>query len=163
VNFTDPNHGTCNGDSGGPAFMTLGGVEVIVGITSFGDSNCTQGSDTRVDVFGTFVDTYVQMFDPVATPPPPPPDMTPAPSPGVDGGTGTGPGTTATVDHSTPGSGDNTVMGGCSAAGRPDVAPTAILIVAAALFAIRRRRAGPLREAQGGLPGPLREAQGGLR
>jgi secreted trypsin-like serine protease len=72
VNFDDPAHITCEGDSGGPAFMTLKGEEVIVGITSFGDRGCMQaGFDTRVDKFAdSFVQPWIDMFDPL------PPDMT---------------------------------------------------------------------------------------
>jgi MYXO-CTERM domain-containing protein len=64
--FTDPNHMTCEGDSGGPAMMTLGGVEKIVGITSFGDQGCMQsGYDTRVDTYANaFVVPYINQFDP---------------------------------------------------------------------------------------------------
>jgi secreted trypsin-like serine protease len=64
-------HGTCEGDSGGPAFMMLGGVEKIAGITSFGDSvDCTgSGYDTRIDTNLDFIDSYVRLADP------PPPDM----------------------------------------------------------------------------------------
>jgi secreted trypsin-like serine protease len=82
LHFTDGTHETCNGDSGGPAFMTVGGSEVIVGLTSFGDVNCNQGGyDTRVDAMLSFIDPYVQKFDPApaAAPdmarPPAPPDM----------------------------------------------------------------------------------------
>jgi secreted trypsin-like serine protease len=66
INFMDPQHLTCEGDSGGPAFMTIGGQEVIAGITSFGDKNCMQfGYDTRVDKFAdSFVQPYIDMFDP---------------------------------------------------------------------------------------------------
>jgi MYXO-CTERM domain-containing protein len=40
----------CAGDSGGPAFMTTGGVESVVGITSHGDDACsTHATYTRVD------------------------------------------------------------------------------------------------------------------
>ncbi len=54
LGFGDATHNTCEGDSGGPAFMTRKGVEVIVGVTSFGDQNCAQGgADTRVDRFWT--------------------------------------------------------------------------------------------------------------
>jgi secreted trypsin-like serine protease len=72
INFNDPAHLTCEGDSGGPAFMTLGGQQVIVGITSFGDRGCMQfGYDTRVDKFAdSFVQPYIDQFDPQ------PPDMT---------------------------------------------------------------------------------------
>ncbi len=42
--------GKCEGDSGGPSYMTIGGIQRVVGITSFGDQNCAQfGADTRVD------------------------------------------------------------------------------------------------------------------
>jgi MYXO-CTERM domain-containing protein len=47
---------TCSGDSGGPAFLTVGGVEQVVGVTSFGDENCAEnGVSTRVDVFVDFI------------------------------------------------------------------------------------------------------------
>ncbi len=42
--------GKCEGDSGGPSFATINGTVKVVGVTSFGDQNCTQfGADTRVD------------------------------------------------------------------------------------------------------------------
>lgn len=42
--------GICSGDSGGPAFATLGGVTRVVGIASFGDFDCTQlGAHFRTD------------------------------------------------------------------------------------------------------------------
>jgi secreted trypsin-like serine protease len=77
LNFNDGLHLTCEGDSGGPAFMKLDGKsEVIVGVTSFGDRDCARFSaDTRVDVFaGGWVDPYILKADP-----PPPPE------PGPDG------------------------------------------------------------------------------
>jgi hypothetical protein len=44
--------GTCNGDSGGPAFTLRGGREVLAGVTSWGDQLCQQyGVDTRVDAY----------------------------------------------------------------------------------------------------------------
>jgi hypothetical protein len=40
----------CAGDSGGPAFVTTGGVESVVGITSHGDVGCSEmATFTRVD------------------------------------------------------------------------------------------------------------------
>jgi len=44
--------GTCAGDSGGPAFWTKDdGSEVLVGITSWGDTNCiASGFNYRVDI-----------------------------------------------------------------------------------------------------------------
>jgi secreted trypsin-like serine protease len=53
---------TCHGDSGGPAFQVLNGVERIIGVTSFGsDFSATQvcfqgGQDTRVDRMLSFID-----------------------------------------------------------------------------------------------------------
>lgn len=56
----------CEGDSGGPAFMTLYGTEVIAGITSYGDTACdSYGFDTRVDKYAdSFVQPYIDQFDP---------------------------------------------------------------------------------------------------
>ena len=67
LNFQDMQHNICEGDSGGPAFMTINGKEVIVGVTSFGIDKCplTQpGTDTRVDAYAAFIDGFVLMFDP---------------------------------------------------------------------------------------------------
>jgi secreted trypsin-like serine protease len=66
VRFGTSTKGTCEGDSGGPAFLTIGGQEVIVGITSYGQVGCTNGtSDTRVDtVAEPFVAPYIAQFDP---------------------------------------------------------------------------------------------------
>ena len=65
LHFSDGTHETCNGDSGGPAFMTVGGKEVIVGLTSYGDVNCNMGGyDTRVDAYAAFIDGYVKKADP---------------------------------------------------------------------------------------------------
>jgi V8-like Glu-specific endopeptidase len=56
----DSRHGTCNGDSGGPAFMDVDGVETIVGTTSYGNATCTDGGyDARVDVDLDFIDQYL--------------------------------------------------------------------------------------------------------
>jgi secreted trypsin-like serine protease len=65
LHFSDGAHETCNGDSGGPAFMSIGGQEVIVGLTSFGDVNCQQGGwDTRVDALASWIDGWVDKADP---------------------------------------------------------------------------------------------------
>lgn len=57
IDVGDGNIGTCNGDSGGPAFMTNAqGVAEVIGVTSFGDVDCEQLSiDTRVDAFKQFI------------------------------------------------------------------------------------------------------------
>jgi secreted trypsin-like serine protease len=61
----------CEGDSGGPAFMTLDGTEVIAGITSFGDTGCDSfGTDTRIDKYAdSWVQPYLDQFDPGAITP----------------------------------------------------------------------------------------------
>jgi V8-like Glu-specific endopeptidase len=66
IQFGTSTHNTCEGDSGGPAFMTINGTEVITGITSYGVQGCTSAThDTRVDTVATaFVDPYIAMFDP---------------------------------------------------------------------------------------------------
>lgn len=52
--------GKCEGDSGGPSFATIGGVRKVVGITSFGDQDCTQfGADTRPDAEKAFLLEHV--------------------------------------------------------------------------------------------------------
>ena len=79
VGLQDGAHGICEGDSGGPALMMLGGTEKIVGVTSFGFSGCPltadmqaiaagfeAGNDTRIDTFADFIDMWVVMFDPPA-------------------------------------------------------------------------------------------------
>jgi hypothetical protein len=51
----------CDGDSGGPAFATIGGVEVVVGVTSSGDAQCSQGGhDTRVDAYTSFLSPWLR-------------------------------------------------------------------------------------------------------
>jgi MYXO-CTERM domain-containing protein len=67
VNAIDFDYGvaTCNGDSGGPAFLVEGGHEVLAGVTSTGDSLCAEfGTDTRVDAFADWVLDVVHGEDP---------------------------------------------------------------------------------------------------
>ncbi|HET9955122.1 MAG TPA: trypsin-like serine protease [Polyangiaceae bacterium] len=60
------NQQTCHGDSGGPAFQNINGVETLVGLTSFGmDRSQTNvcfggGYDTRVEQVLGFIDKYLQ-------------------------------------------------------------------------------------------------------
>jgi secreted trypsin-like serine protease len=50
----------CNGDSGGPVLMTLGGVEQIVAVNSFGKAGCTdEANSTRTDADRDFLDRFV--------------------------------------------------------------------------------------------------------
>ncbi|MBM4375559.1 MAG: trypsin-like serine protease, partial [Deltaproteobacteria bacterium] len=61
---------TCNGDSGGPGLVTLGGVPRIVGVNSHGNLTCSGTNwSTRVDTFAaSFVDPYISKFDPAWKP-----------------------------------------------------------------------------------------------
>lgn len=68
---------TCYGDSGGPAFATLNGSEVVVGVTSGGSPPCgSDGVDTRVDAFKTWLvqNANGDIQQGSTTPPPPPKD-----------------------------------------------------------------------------------------
>ncbi len=48
--------GKCEGDSGGPSFGMVNGVQTIIGTTSFGDMTCSQfGADTRADAEKAFL------------------------------------------------------------------------------------------------------------
>jgi len=52
--------GKCEGDSGGPSFAMIGGKLVEVGITSFGDGNCSEfGADTRTDAEKPFITSQI--------------------------------------------------------------------------------------------------------
>jgi hypothetical protein len=52
--------GTCQGDSGGPMLLDVGGVPVVVAVTSFGDDTCVEfGANTRLDRFADFVAAHV--------------------------------------------------------------------------------------------------------
>jgi uncharacterized protein (TIGR03382 family) len=52
--------GKCRGDSGGPSFAQIDGSLTVVGVTSFGDSQCAQlGADTRTDVEKSFIETNI--------------------------------------------------------------------------------------------------------
>jgi uncharacterized protein (TIGR03382 family) len=54
------NTGTCQGDSGGPSFAMIEGRAVLVGVTSFGDQQCTMfGASTRVDIEQPFLLMHV--------------------------------------------------------------------------------------------------------
>jgi MYXO-CTERM domain-containing protein len=54
------NRGKCSGDSGGPSFARIGNVTKVVGVTSFGDTQCVyMGADTRVDAEIAFLDQHI--------------------------------------------------------------------------------------------------------
>jgi len=56
----------CNGDSGGPALVTAGGVESVVGVTSNGDIACDDGATyTRVDAYlASFLEPTMAAYAP---------------------------------------------------------------------------------------------------
>jgi len=61
LTFTPSPSQTCSGDSGGPAFATLDGVEVVVGVTSSGDPQCDQRAvDMRVDAYASFIEPWLK-------------------------------------------------------------------------------------------------------
>ena len=66
---------TAPGDSGGPAFLSIGGVQVVAGVTSGGDRNDAgigdHSFDTRVDAYASWIDSVLQGG---ATPSPEPGD-----------------------------------------------------------------------------------------
>lgn len=52
VSFSTPGTNTCNGDSGGPAFLEDSKSRVLAALTSGGDNlACTYGFDTRIDAY----------------------------------------------------------------------------------------------------------------
>jgi hypothetical protein len=60
IQFAPSPSQTCDGDSGGPAFATVGGVEFLVGVTSSGDPMCSQQArDMRSDAYTAFIAPYV--------------------------------------------------------------------------------------------------------
>jgi MYXO-CTERM domain-containing protein len=138
VNFHDGAHGICEGDSGGPALVPVNnGVETIFGITAFGVQGCpltVPSSDTRVDLYASWIDGYVQMFDPGF-------NTMPGQGGGGSGGTGGGGGGGSGTDGGTGATGHGT-SGGCSVGGAAQSAPAALLLLAA-LALVRRRRARP--------------------
>jgi len=147
---------TCNGDSGGPTFMTFGGVEYLVGVTSFGystvpntppncESDTTLGGQVRIDQYLPWIQNYIAQNDPQPTPgTPPSPDETPdAPQNQDTPGTGESP--DAPQDSAAPGDPENEaftpLVGGCSTApGHNDGMPWAVLLFAVSLFIGRRGR-----------------------
>jgi len=68
----DAQYHTCVGDSGGPALVTIGGVETVIGADSYTDTTgCTEASHyRRTDVYADFIDPYLPPSpDLLSTPP----------------------------------------------------------------------------------------------
>jgi hypothetical protein len=61
----DP-QGTCYGDSGGPNFMSFGGIEYVAGVTSRGTDVCGAGQDiaVRADSHFSWLMTFITANDP---------------------------------------------------------------------------------------------------
>ncbi len=59
--------GSCNGDSGGPAYELVGGQQSVVGVTSFGDQGCAQ-----IGVYGRVQAVYNGFIAPTIGAPPVP-------------------------------------------------------------------------------------------
>ncbi|WP_437837911.1 S1 family peptidase [Sorangium sp. So ce1153] len=60
---------SCGGDSGGPVFLKDDGAERLIGVISFGDPECTTGTNTRVDVHAAFLQAILDEAPPPARPP----------------------------------------------------------------------------------------------
>ena len=58
--YSAPGVNTCSGDSGGPTLKQHNGATKLVGVTSWGDWDCTEfGVNTRVDAYADFIAGYV--------------------------------------------------------------------------------------------------------
>lgn len=85
--YSTPGTNTCNGDSGGPAFIAEGGVEAVAGVTSYGDQWCTQyGVDTKVAAYAAWIQQHTGPLNQNPAPGPAPapapvPDPEPEPAP----------------------------------------------------------------------------------
>jgi uncharacterized protein (TIGR03382 family) len=136
------NRGKCSGDSGGPSFATIGNVTKVVGVTSFGDTECVyMGADTRVDAEVAFLDEHIAdlacVNDGVCGTGCGTSDADCAAGPGGGRGDGDGDG-----DGDGGGDGDgaaSTVVGGCSASGGG--AGALAWLAVAAVLVLRRRQA----------------------
>ncbi len=114
IGFGSATNNTCQGDSGGPALYDEGGVETIIGVTSFGPRGCAGdgagdfGDDTRVDDYTSFIDGYVNTVwpNPIVTPTPmptPTPTPTPSSTTTTTGTSGATTGTTGSTSGATTG------------------------------------------------------------
>jgi MYXO-CTERM domain-containing protein len=67
LRYGDSNGTTCNGDSGGPGFMTIGGKPTVVSVTSFHSGGCgfsTGGSGgTRVAAYADVIEDFIEEND----------------------------------------------------------------------------------------------------
>jgi secreted trypsin-like serine protease len=80
----------CSGDSGGPALVTIGGVETIIGTDDLSstDQACTAGDlYQRVDLYLDFIDSFLQRGGKTEAPPPDGADTPSGSPPAIDGAT----------------------------------------------------------------------------
>ena len=118
--------GSCYGDSGGPAFLTVNGKLVVAGVTSGGSGElCGQGWDlyTSVQAELAFVDSVLGAVEPV--------------DPGEGSGSGDGSGSDDDGTH-TDGGGDDD--GGCNTSGHGTSGAAGAALTALAAIVTRRRR-----------------------
>lgn len=150
VETTNQPQGTCYGDSGGPNFMTIGGHEVVAGITTTGTDICGSGYDigTRVDAFADWIQTFVSAHDSAtcgadgqcdnSCPNDPdctvdtPPDAGP-----TDNGPDAGDSSADGGDDGNPANGDGT---GCCQTGGGGEMSTLVLVFGVIAVGFRRRR-----------------------
>ncbi len=65
---------SCEGDSGGPVYITRNAIEELAGITAFGDAQCKlSGTNMRVDAYDAFIAPNL-----AASPPPARPGLDPS-------------------------------------------------------------------------------------
>jgi MYXO-CTERM domain-containing protein len=138
----------CYGDSGGPNFMTLGGVEVLAGITSFGtEDSCLAGygGNTDVQKYNDWIDDFVTMVEGVAPGPTCGADGAfvegcPTVDPDCDPGPGPGPGPgddDAGDDDTGDDDGGGAASSGCSTGGGDH---QGVLLIAGIVAVLSRRR-----------------------
>jgi hypothetical protein len=144
----DPTKCGCEGDSGGPMLMSLGGTETVIGVDIWvaDPTNCTgQLVAARTDVYAGFIDPFIEANDPGFLTPQQdaavPQDAAPAADAGdpdagggIDGG--------AAADGGRDGAADaagDAVGGGCAAGGGAPAAPAVLAALALAPLAGRAR------------------------
>lgn len=137
--YGDGTKNTCSGDSGGPAIANVGGVDTVIGVVSFGDSECAQyGYDMRTDHNAAFIASYMGAGGGGGGGGP-----TPTPTPGGGGGGGGNGGGDDDDDDGGNGADNGFGLGACSVtAGGATTAgfPFALGLMVAGLFAVTRRR-----------------------
>lgn len=111
ITVGDAQHRSCVGDSGGPATVTIDGVETVVGINSYADlAGCLEPAHyRRTDLYTDFIGAFID-----APAPPDPPEQ------GGGGASPGGSGAGGEVQSAGGSSSDESdEEDGCSASGRP--------------------------------------------